>query len=112
MGLRQPSGQGIGSWQACHEFKPLTTKDPPCRAAMHVKSVLELKRSAVGVMVTPKCLGRPPVDRDRRNAHPGFKGSVTQKSLKTTGLTRAVGKPRSHLISIIESGDVPANHCE
>ncbi|GFS63746.1 RNA-directed DNA polymerase from mobile element jockey [Trichonephila clavipes] len=23
----------------CHEFKPSTTKDPPCRAAMHVKSV-------------------------------------------------------------------------
>ncbi|GFU55681.1 hypothetical protein TNCV_1649901 [Trichonephila clavipes] len=38
-GLRYPSGQGIGAWQACHEFKPSTTKDPPCRAAMHVKSV-------------------------------------------------------------------------
>ncbi|GFV26399.1 hypothetical protein TNCV_5087121 [Trichonephila clavipes] len=23
--------------------------------------------------VTPKCLGRPPVDRDQRNAHPGFR---------------------------------------
>ncbi|GFV24301.1 uncharacterized protein TNCV_422911 [Trichonephila clavipes] len=23
----------------CHEFEPSTTKDPPCRAAMHVKSV-------------------------------------------------------------------------
>ncbi|GFU05486.1 uncharacterized protein TNCV_3291271 [Trichonephila clavipes] len=23
----------------CHEFEPTTTKDPPCRAAMHVKSV-------------------------------------------------------------------------
>ncbi|GFU70241.1 hypothetical protein TNCV_903831 [Trichonephila clavipes] len=23
----------------CHEFEPGTTKDPPCRAAMHVKSV-------------------------------------------------------------------------
>ncbi|GFT83947.1 hypothetical protein TNCV_2020251 [Trichonephila clavipes] len=34
-----PSGQGIGSWQACHECKSSTTKDPPCRAAMHVKSV-------------------------------------------------------------------------
>ncbi|GFV10324.1 hypothetical protein TNCV_3751911 [Trichonephila clavipes] len=22
----------------CHEFEPRTTKDPPCRAAMHVKS--------------------------------------------------------------------------
>ncbi|PRD33019.1 UNVERIFIED_CONTAM: hypothetical protein NCL1_18678 [Trichonephila clavipes] len=22
----------------CHEFEPSTTKDPPCRAAMHVKS--------------------------------------------------------------------------
>ncbi|GFU99864.1 hypothetical protein TNCV_1257131 [Trichonephila clavipes] len=23
----------------CHEFEPSTTKDPPCRAAMHIKSV-------------------------------------------------------------------------
>ncbi|GFT01835.1 hypothetical protein TNCV_4206121 [Trichonephila clavipes] len=23
----------------CHEFEPSTIKDPPCRAAMHVKSV-------------------------------------------------------------------------
>ncbi|GFW06863.1 hypothetical protein TNCV_3289621 [Trichonephila clavipes] len=23
----------------CHEFEPSTTKDPPCKAAMHVKSV-------------------------------------------------------------------------
>ncbi|GFW78882.1 kinectin [Trichonephila clavipes] len=30
---------GIQPWQACHEFDPSTTKDPPCRAAMHVKSV-------------------------------------------------------------------------
>ncbi|GFW87837.1 hypothetical protein TNCV_1359411 [Trichonephila clavipes] len=30
-GLRQPSGLGIGSWQACHKFKPGTTKDTPCR---------------------------------------------------------------------------------
>ncbi|GFY32578.1 hypothetical protein TNCV_673331 [Trichonephila clavipes] len=29
----------IGSWQACHEFEPSTTKDPPCWGAMHVKSV-------------------------------------------------------------------------
>ncbi|GFT15970.1 hypothetical protein TNCV_3315331 [Trichonephila clavipes] len=32
--LRYPT-----TWQACHEFDPSTTKDPPCRAAMHVKSV-------------------------------------------------------------------------
>ncbi|GFX71853.1 transposable element Tcb2 transposase [Trichonephila clavipes] len=25
--------------QTCHEFEPRTTKDPPCRAAMHIKSV-------------------------------------------------------------------------
>ncbi|GFY29195.1 hypothetical protein TNCV_4723231 [Trichonephila clavipes] len=28
--------QGIGSWLACHEFDPSTTKDPPFREAMHV----------------------------------------------------------------------------
>ncbi|GFX02146.1 hypothetical protein TNCV_1750311 [Trichonephila clavipes] len=33
------SGQGIGSWQARYEFEPSTTKDPPFREAMHVKSV-------------------------------------------------------------------------
>ncbi|GFV70983.1 hypothetical protein TNCV_2355271 [Trichonephila clavipes] len=38
-GLRYPSGQGIGSWQACHEFEPSTPKDPPCRAAMPVKTI-------------------------------------------------------------------------
>ncbi|GFW29094.1 hypothetical protein TNCV_4933761 [Trichonephila clavipes] len=35
------SGQGIGS-EAYHEFETSTSKDPPCRAAMHVKSVGEL----------------------------------------------------------------------
>ncbi|GFV66828.1 hypothetical protein TNCV_2901851 [Trichonephila clavipes] len=25
--------------QRCHEFEPSTTKDPPCRGEMHVKSV-------------------------------------------------------------------------
>ncbi|GFX83128.1 hypothetical protein TNCV_4987221 [Trichonephila clavipes] len=34
-----PSGQGIGSCLACHKFEPGTTKDPPCRGRMHVKSV-------------------------------------------------------------------------
>ncbi|GFT23010.1 hypothetical protein TNCV_1857881 [Trichonephila clavipes] len=27
------------SWQACHEFEPSADEDPPCRGAMHVKSV-------------------------------------------------------------------------
>ncbi|GFX95321.1 hypothetical protein TNCV_849111 [Trichonephila clavipes] len=26
-------------YQRCHEFVPSTTKDPPCRGEMHVKSV-------------------------------------------------------------------------
>ncbi|GFV71081.1 hypothetical protein TNCV_1662391 [Trichonephila clavipes] len=29
----------------CHEFEPSTTKDPPCRGAMHVKSVETSKKS-------------------------------------------------------------------
>ncbi|GFX49824.1 HTH_Tnp_Tc3_2 domain-containing protein [Trichonephila clavipes] len=29
----------MGSWQACHEFEPCTTKDSPCRGELHVKSV-------------------------------------------------------------------------
>ncbi|GFS63488.1 RNA-directed DNA polymerase from mobile element jockey [Trichonephila clavipes] len=32
-------GQDIESWLACLEFEPSATKDPPCRAAMHVKSI-------------------------------------------------------------------------
>ncbi|GFT58953.1 hypothetical protein TNCV_185721 [Trichonephila clavipes] len=35
----EPSGQGIGWWLACHAFEPSTTKEPPCREMMHVKSV-------------------------------------------------------------------------
>ncbi|GFT85574.1 uncharacterized protein TNCV_4253001 [Trichonephila clavipes] len=27
------------SWSACQKFEPNTTKDPPCRGEMHVKSV-------------------------------------------------------------------------
>ncbi|GFY14591.1 hypothetical protein TNCV_4827951 [Trichonephila clavipes] len=27
------------SWPTCHEFKPSSSEDPPCRVAMHVKSV-------------------------------------------------------------------------
>ncbi|GFW90872.1 hypothetical protein TNCV_2418651 [Trichonephila clavipes] len=42
---RNPSGQSIGSWVACHEFEPSTTEDPPCRGAMHVKSVESSKSS-------------------------------------------------------------------
>ncbi|GFY23437.1 hypothetical protein TNCV_3941301 [Trichonephila clavipes] len=29
----------VGSWLACHEFESSTTKDPPYRGAIHVKSV-------------------------------------------------------------------------
>ncbi|GFV55767.1 hypothetical protein TNCV_167531 [Trichonephila clavipes] len=36
---RWSSGQGIGSWLVYHEFEPCTTKDPPYREAMRVKSV-------------------------------------------------------------------------
>ncbi|GFS59233.1 hypothetical protein TNCV_70711 [Trichonephila clavipes] len=34
-----PSGQGIGSRLACHEFKSSTTEDPPCGRMVHVQSV-------------------------------------------------------------------------
>ncbi|GFV91575.1 hypothetical protein TNCV_770411 [Trichonephila clavipes] len=44
--LPQVSDRGL----PCHEFEPSTTKDPPCRVAMRVKSV-ELKRPPVGVVV-------------------------------------------------------------
>ncbi|GFX16004.1 retrovirus-related Pol polyprotein from transposon TNT 1-94 [Trichonephila clavipes] len=43
--LKNVSDRGLPG----HEFDPSTTKDPPCRAAMHVKSV-ELKRPPVGVV--------------------------------------------------------------
>ncbi|GFX38249.1 uncharacterized protein TNCV_3838451 [Trichonephila clavipes] len=36
---QKPSGQGIGSWLACHEFEPSTIKDWSRRGEMHVKSV-------------------------------------------------------------------------
>ncbi|GFY12021.1 uncharacterized protein TNCV_4975211 [Trichonephila clavipes] len=37
-----PFSQGIRSRQACHEFELSTIKDPPCREAMHVKSIKSL----------------------------------------------------------------------
>ncbi|GFW52821.1 hypothetical protein TNCV_2394001 [Trichonephila clavipes] len=37
---------------------------------------------ASGEAVTPECLRGPPVDRDRRNVHPGFKVNVTVVSLR------------------------------
>ncbi|GFW15136.1 putative DD41D transposase [Trichonephila clavipes] len=36
----EPKGQGIGSGLARHVFEPSTTRDPPCRGAMHVKSIV------------------------------------------------------------------------
>ncbi|GFV66569.1 hypothetical protein TNCV_3894601 [Trichonephila clavipes] len=33
----------------CHEFEPRTTKDPACRAAMHLKSVESSNVAPVGV---------------------------------------------------------------
>ncbi|GFW76679.1 hypothetical protein TNCV_4943961 [Trichonephila clavipes] len=35
-------------------------------------------------VVTPKCLGGPPVDRDRRNAHPDFRISLGAFSIYHT----------------------------
>ncbi|GFX73149.1 hypothetical protein TNCV_4502281 [Trichonephila clavipes] len=36
---RLPSGQGMGSYLACHDFEPCTPKYPPCKGEIHVKSV-------------------------------------------------------------------------
>ncbi|GFW39755.1 hypothetical protein TNCV_4522451 [Trichonephila clavipes] len=39
-----------------HEFEPSTTKDPPCRDAMHVKSVrAQTSSSKCGVVVRRRC---------------------------------------------------------
>ncbi|GFT20479.1 hypothetical protein TNCV_2183351 [Trichonephila clavipes] len=35
-------GQSIGSWPACYEFEPSTTKDPPYKGAMYIKYVKSL----------------------------------------------------------------------
>ncbi|GFT43754.1 hypothetical protein TNCV_4464271 [Trichonephila clavipes] len=43
--IRMPVGHGrlvvkvTYSWQACREFESSTSEEPPCRGAMHVKSV-------------------------------------------------------------------------
>ncbi|GFS96240.1 transposon Tf2-9 polyprotein [Trichonephila clavipes] len=47
-GIRVVKVSGRG-WP-CHEFDPSTTKDPPCRAVMHVKSV-ESSNVRYGVIV-------------------------------------------------------------
>ncbi|GFS52908.1 hypothetical protein TNCV_330691 [Trichonephila clavipes] len=41
---------------SCHEFEPSTTKEPPCREAMHVKSI-ELKHPPVGMMWSKTIIG-------------------------------------------------------
>ncbi|GFX82350.1 hypothetical protein TNCV_2870311 [Trichonephila clavipes] len=43
--LRYPS-----TWQACHEFDPSTTKDPPCRARLNL-SRAETSSRWCGVVV-------------------------------------------------------------
>ncbi|GFU33281.1 alpha-2 adrenergic receptor [Trichonephila clavipes] len=49
---RVPGGQGIESWLACLEFQPSATKDPPCRAAMHLNlSRAEMSSRWCGVVV-------------------------------------------------------------
>ncbi|GFW46089.1 hypothetical protein TNCV_3277061 [Trichonephila clavipes] len=45
------SGQGIGSWLTCHECEPSTTKDPPCKGAMHVKSRTQTSSCWCGMVV-------------------------------------------------------------
>ncbi|GFX96389.1 hypothetical protein TNCV_2055081 [Trichonephila clavipes] len=51
MGLRQPSGQGIGSRQTCHEFELSTTKDPPLPLKTHRVERL------MYIVVTPNPIG-------------------------------------------------------
>ncbi|GFT24902.1 hypothetical protein TNCV_3021841 [Trichonephila clavipes] len=36
---------------ACHDFEPSKPKDPPCRGAMHVKSVESSNRPPVGMVL-------------------------------------------------------------
>ncbi|GFW86416.1 uncharacterized protein TNCV_4332001 [Trichonephila clavipes] len=51
---------------------------------------LSFSSSAYKQAVTPNCLGGPPVDRDRRNAHPGLK--VIPVNRKKTRGVRAEGE--------------------
>ncbi|GFV41786.1 uncharacterized protein TNCV_3629371 [Trichonephila clavipes] len=46
--LDLPSGQG--KWQACHEFKPSTAEDPPCKGDRCTLNMSRLKRPPVGVV--------------------------------------------------------------
>ncbi|GFU63191.1 hypothetical protein TNCV_3466151 [Trichonephila clavipes] len=41
----------------CHDFKPITTKDPPCRAAMHALNLSRAQRSSrwCGVVDRERC---------------------------------------------------------
>ncbi|GFU65788.1 hypothetical protein TNCV_5059221 [Trichonephila clavipes] len=63
---------GIGLWLACHEFEPSTTKDPPCRGAMHVKSVESSnvlpmkKRTTTSLLSTKERKKNPSRNKGRR----------------------------------------------
>ncbi|GFU74634.1 hypothetical protein TNCV_4629051 [Trichonephila clavipes] len=37
--VKSLNGRLSADLRACHEFEPSTTKDPPCRGVMHVKSI-------------------------------------------------------------------------
>ncbi|GFX26266.1 hypothetical protein TNCV_948661 [Trichonephila clavipes] len=58
-----------------------------------------------GDAVTPKCLGGPPVDRDRRNAHPGdiltFQYKSTRGILSTDRIILKLGQVRRLLLLTI-----------
>ncbi|GFX61357.1 uncharacterized protein TNCV_4894011 [Trichonephila clavipes] len=37
------------SWNACHDFEPCTTEDPPCRGGRYMLNMSRLKRPLFGV---------------------------------------------------------------
>ncbi|GFX80976.1 hypothetical protein TNCV_1909691 [Trichonephila clavipes] len=57
--IKLPSGQGIGSWQACYEFDPSTTEDPPSTRELLVRNLVHLNQYQV-TKTTPELSPSPP----------------------------------------------------
>ncbi|GFV96858.1 hypothetical protein TNCV_4350711 [Trichonephila clavipes] len=57
--------------------------------------------------VTPKCLGGPPVDRDRLNAYPGFKYSSNRKSDREVG-----GRPLTTSRGVLPQNREAKSYCQ
>ncbi|GFU73548.1 hypothetical protein TNCV_3359881 [Trichonephila clavipes] len=52
--LRSSNGKGIGPLQACHEFEPSTTEDPPCSLGLSQTYFRTFQGSSIMSIMSPQ----------------------------------------------------------